>query len=155
MRKTPPSLTTVPSRAVVRLPPNSIRPSERAISCPLLVQSPSSETTPALSASMLPLLIAYPIWGLIQHFLLQALVAWPLAARWPSRTMVVLFVSVLFALVHWPDPFLMGATFVIALCFTPIYLRWRNLWPLGFVHGWLGVLAYYWLLGRDPWLELF
>ena len=104
---------------------------------------------------ILPLLVAYPVWGVIQHFLLQALVARPLATRWPSRTLVVLFVSVLFALVHWPDPFLMGATLLLALCFTPIYLRWRNLWPLGFVHGWLGAFAYYLVLGRDPWADLF
>jgi hypothetical protein len=35
-----------------------------------------------------------------------------------------------------------------------IFLRWRNVWPLGICHGWLGVLFYFWVLGRDPWLEI-
>ena len=53
------------------------------------------------------------------------------------------------------DRFLMGATAALALLFTPIYLRQKHVIPLGLCHGWLGVLAYYWLLGRDPWVELF
>ena len=44
--------------------------------------------------------------------------------------------------------------FTLGLLFTPLYLHRQSLLPLGVAHGWLGVLAYYWLLGRDPWLEL-
>jgi hypothetical protein len=43
----------------------------------------------------------------------------------------------------------------LGLAFTQIYLRWRNLWPLGIYHAWLGVFAYFWVLHRDPWLEVF
>lgn len=49
----------------------------------------------------------------------------------------------------------MAATFMMGLAFTPMYLRHRNLWPLGIYHGWLGVLTYYWVLARDPWTEMF
>ena len=28
-------------------------------------------------------------------------------------------------------------------------------WPLGLYHGWLGAFAYFWILERDPWQELF
>ena len=63
--------------------------------------------------------------------------------------------AVLFSLVHVPDPQLMVATFVLGLAFTPIYLRWRNLWPLGVLHGWLGAFCYVWVLDRNPWQEVF
>lgn len=106
---------------------------------------------------ILPLLIAYPLWGLLQQFLLQALLTRNLAAGAPwlrSPWRVSPLAASLFALAHWPDTMLMGATFLLGLVFTPMYLRWRNLWPLGLFHGWLGALTYFWLLGRDPWVEL-
>jgi hypothetical protein len=49
----------------------------------------------------------------------------------------------------------MLATFGLGLVYIPLYLRYRNLWPLGFYHGWLGTLFYLWVLGRDPWVETF
>lgn len=106
---------------------------------------------------ILPLLALYPVWGLLQQFLLQALLARNLVdgvswLRSPWR--ITPLSAALFALAHWPDLILVGATFLLGLVFTPMYLRWRNLWPLGLFHGWLGVLTYFWLLGRDPWVEL-
>jgi hypothetical protein len=108
---------------------------------------------------MLPLLVLYPIWGTLQQFMLQAMVSRNLETWLTSRWWITAVAAVLFGAVHWPDRFLMGGTFVLALLFTPLYLRDRSLLPLGIAHGWLGVLAYYWLLGRDPglelWMELF
>jgi len=108
----------------------------------------------SFSWHILPLLALYPVWGLTQHFLLQALVARNLDALGLARAALVPTTALLFAVVHFPDAILMAATFLLALLFTPIYLAWRNLWPLGVVHGWLGAMAYFWLLGRDPWMEL-
>ena len=104
---------------------------------------------------ILPLLLLYPPWGCVQQFLLQALVARNLHIVLRSPWLVTPIAAVLFGAVHLPDLELMGATFLLAVVFTPIYLRWRNLWPLGIYHGWLGVLAYYWILQHDPWAELF
>lgn len=104
---------------------------------------------------MLPLLALYPVWGLLQQFMVQAMVARNLDALLGRRWLVVVTAAALFGIVHWPDRFLMISTCLLGLLFTPIYLERRSLLPLGLVHGWLGVLAYYWLLGRDPWLELF
>jgi len=107
---------------------------------------------------MLPLLLLYPIWGVIQQFLVQALVAGNLSrssGMIGSASFVTIVSAALFALVHMPDLKLAIGTFCLGLAFTPIYLRWRNLWPLGIYHGWLGVLAYFWVLHRDPWLEVF
>ena len=63
--------------------------------------------------------------------------------------------SVLFGAVHLPELKLAAATCLLGLAFTLLYLRWGNLWPLGLCHGWLGVFYYYWVLGRDPWMETF
>ena len=103
---------------------------------------------------LLPILLLYPIWGLLQQFLLQALLARNLDHILRSRAPAVLLASFLFAGVHLPDFLLAGATLLLALLFVPVYLRHRNLYPLGVVHGVLGALAYYWILGRDPWIEI-
>jgi len=97
----------------------------------------------------------YPAWGIAQQFMLQAMVVRNLRGRIRSPVLVTLLAASLFAAVHLPDLILVGATFVLALLFTPFYLKDRNLLPLGIVHGLLGALAYFWLLGRDPFRELF
>jgi Type II CAAX prenyl endopeptidase Rce1-like len=107
---------------------------------------------------MLPLILLYPIWGLAQQFLIQALVVGNLnrfsniIGSSPALTIIA---AILFGMVHVPDGTLVTATFLLGLAFTPIYLRWRNLWPLGIYHGILGVFFYFWGLHRDPWLEVF
>ena len=111
----------------------------------------------SISWHMVPLLLFYPIWGFIQQFLVQALVVGNLSRAHGvigSWWMLTLISAVLFATVHLPDLALSFATLLLGFAFTPIYLRWRNLWPLGLYHGWLGVFMYFWVLKRDPWMEL-
>ena len=108
-----------------------------------------------LPAHLAVILLLYPVWGIAQQFMLQAMVARNLATLLPSRLAVTLAAALLFAAVHLPDLWLCGATFLLALLFVPLYLHRRSLLPLGVAHGWLGALAYYWVLGRDPFLELF
>jgi hypothetical protein len=106
---------------------------------------------------MPPLLLLYPIWGLAQQFLVQGLVVRNLAVgEHPTvpPAAATLLAAVLFGVVHLPDLTLTCMTFALALAFTHIHLRWRNLWPLGVFHGWLGAAAYFWVLGRDPWAEI-
>ncbi len=103
---------------------------------------------------LLPILALYPIWGLVQQFLVQALVARNLERLGVPGPVLLTVTSTAFAVVHWPDAVLMTATFLLGFAFTPIYLRHRNLWPLGVFHGWLGALAYFWILAFDPWADL-
>jgi hypothetical protein len=106
---------------------------------------------------MLPLLLLYPIWGIVQQFLIQALVVGNLSkasGAMNSAVAVTIVSALLFGVVHLPDLKLSIGTFLLGAAFTPIYLKWRNLWPLGIYHGWLGVFVYFWVLRRDPWLEL-
>ena len=114
--------------------------------------------TLSLHWHVLVLFVLYPAWGLVQQFLVQALVArnlralsGPVSSPW----FVVPSCGVLFGLVHVPDLELVIATAVLGCTFTSIYLRWRNLWPLGLFHGWLGALCYFWVIGRDPWYDVF
>lgn len=102
-------------------------------------------------------LLLYPLWGLVQQWLVQgvlvrALRDLPGPLSHPAVLTVVAATG--FALVHWPLPALMVATFGLGLVATPLYLRHRNLWPLGLAHGWLGALLYHWVLGRNPLLEM-
>ena len=97
--------------------------------------------------------LLYPLWGLIQQFLVQGIVARQLSERL-GPVLTTLVAATLFGLIHVPFPDLMAATFGLGLVLTPLYLRYGNLWPLGFAHGWLGTLVYPWILGRDPWLEM-
>jgi len=116
-----------------------------------------SEDALSLQWHMLPLVFLYPIWGLVQQFLVQALVAANLKRAGPvmsSTWIVTPICALLFGLVHLPELRLAAGTFLLGVVFTPIYLKWRNLWPLGIYHGLLGVLFYFWILRRDPWLEV-
>lgn len=111
-----------------------------------------------LSWHIIPILIFYPIWGTIQQFLVVGLVAGnlqQLKVNRPGEVFITTITATLFALVHYPDYWLIAGTFVLALLYTYIYLRNRNVYVLGLFHGWLGGLFYYTIVGRDPFAEVF
>lgn len=107
---------------------------------------------------IIPILILYPIWGIIQQFLLIALTAGnlhDLKSHKLNKQAIILVAAVLFALVHYPYGWLIIGTFVLALLYGFIYLKERNIYVLGIFHGWLGGLYYYTVVNRDPFLEMF
>jgi hypothetical protein len=111
-----------------------------------------------LTWHVLPLLLLYPLWGAIQQFLMIALVAGNLGELNGvrlNRFVIVLMTAVLFAVVHYPDRWLILGTFVLAMYYGYIYLRQRNVYVLGILHGWLGALFYYTVVNRDPFIEVF
>jgi uncharacterized membrane protein YhaH (DUF805 family) len=77
-----------------------------------------------LDLHMIPLLLLYPVWGLLQQFLVQALFVRNLHDAGASILVIVLAAAVLFGLVHLPDWKLAIATFILGAALTPIYLRW-------------------------------
>lgn len=103
------------------------------------------------------LLVFYPLWGIIQQFLVQALGVTNLMRLFPGlgRIVAVPVGVVLFSVVHYPNEWLMVGTGFLAALFIPCYLQDRNLWPLGLYHGWLGTFFYLWVLGQDPWMTVF
>jgi hypothetical protein len=101
------------------------------------------------------IVLLYPAWGLVQQFLVVALIAGNLEkhTRLPSRGIVIL-TALVFAAVHVPSVPLVMAAFVIAVITTTVYFRARNLWALGVFHGWVATCLYYFVLGQDPWREV-
>lgn len=104
------------------------------------------------------LLLLYPVWGVAQQFLVMGIVVGNLesiAGFDRHRFVLIAFGSAIFGAVHLPSfPLVIGTTALAAL-YVPLYLRYRNLWPLGVVHGWIGSLFYLWVLGVNPWMETF
>lgn len=106
----------------------------------------------------LPMFTIYAIWGLIQQFLMLGVLFNNLEcfpALRQRRMLLALLIALIFALVHAGKRDLMIATFLLELALVPLYLRHRNLWPLGILHGWLGGLFYLWIENRDLWVERF
>lgn len=101
------------------------------------------------------LFLLYPVWSFLQQFVLQALLASNLERLGLARAAVVPVAALLFGAAHLPDWPLAALCGVAGIAWTAIYLRWRHLPLLALSHAWLGALAYYWVLGRDPWGEMF
>lgn len=111
-----------------------------------------------LTWHIIPILIIYPIWGTIQQFLMIGLVAGNLQDLNKfaiNKVIILILTAFLFAGVHFPHYWLMLATFVLALFYSYIYLKARNVYILGLYHGWLGSLFFYTVVGRDPFDEVF
>jgi hypothetical protein len=106
------------------------------------------------SRGLLLAALFYPLWGLVQQTLVQAMVVRNIERRLP-RAAVIAGAAALFGAIHLPDVVLAPATAALGAAFTAIYLRWRNVWPLAVGHGLLGALFYVWVLDRDPWAEVF
>jgi uncharacterized protein len=107
---------------------------------------------------IIPILILYPIWGIIQQFLLIALTTGNLQDYNNSgfnRTFIIILSALLFGLIHYPYLWLMLGTFVLAIFYGRIYLKERNIYVLGIFHGWLGGLFFYTVIDRDPFIETF
>ena len=108
-----------------------------------------------LNWHIFPTLLLYPIWGIVQQFLILGLVAGNLhdfsGVKIP-KSVIILLTSILFAVIHYPFYMLIWGTFALALCYTWIYLQYRNLWVLGIFHGWLGCFYFFFVMERDPWL---
>jgi uncharacterized protein len=99
--------------------------------------------------------LLYPLWGLVQQFLVVGLLAGNIRkhSRIPEPGLV-LITAVVFAAAHAPSPPFMWAAFLLAVVTTTVYLRTGNLWALGIFHGWFATGLYFFALGRDPWMEV-
>ena len=116
------------------------------------------QNTITITWHIIPILILYPVWGIIQQFLLIALTAGnmqDLKGHNLNKGVIILFSALLFALVHFPIIWLIIGTFILAVFYGWIYLSERNIYVLGLFHGLLGGLFYYTVLNKDPFLETF
>lgn len=113
--------------------------------------------TSVLSWHIIPVLLIYPIWGIFQQVLMVGLFTSNLKQTIPSLSNLLLIftTALLFGLVHYPFYLLMLATFLLALVYTFLFLKGRNLLVFGIFHGWLGAFFYYCILHRDTLMEVF
>lgn len=114
--------------------------------------------TNILNINILPILLIYPIWGIIQQFIMIGIFARNLkdsdGINLPTVG-VVLIAAILFAVVHFPFQILVAATFLLAIVYVSLYFKGRNLLVMGIYHGWIGGLFFYSIMERDPFLEVF
>lgn len=92
----------------------------------------------------------YPVWGVGQHFALQGFVTRNLREAIRPEAGRALAAAALFSLAHFPNGWLMALVLPVGFVFSWIYIRRPNVWALGLIHGPLGALAYYCVLGQDP-----
>ena len=114
----------------------------------------AAQGTLDLDTDVLPLFVLYPSWGVVQQTLVQGFVTRHLADAGLSPWAVTPLSAVAFGAVHLPNWKLTAATTVLGAAYAPLYLRHRNVWPLGFYHGVLGAFYYRWVLDRNPWREI-
>lgn len=80
----------------------------------------------------------YGPWSLLQQFILQSFIYVRLESLFGSRR-ALLGASFLFSIAHLPSPVLTAMSFLGALFFCEMFRRYRNIYPLGVVHGALGL----------------
>lgn len=110
-----------------------------------------------LNWHVIPVFIFYPLWGIIQQFLMLALVAGNFHSITTvkfSNPQIILLTSMAFALVHYPAAALMVFAFFMELVFLVAWFKWKNLWAPGLYHGWAASLFLFFILERDLWNEL-
>lgn len=130
-----------------------------AIGCALLfVGAGYYLGTEVIDWTLVLILLLYPIWGVLQQFLVLGIFARNLKDGWQGQrpvALVILSTAVVFAIIHYPSPLLIGATFLLAIVYTYLFLKGSNIIALGVYHGWLGGIFFYTILGRNPWIEAF
>jgi membrane protease YdiL (CAAX protease family) len=81
----------------------------------------------------------YAAWAFIQEFLLLDFFLRRLLRLMGNKTAAALVTAGLFALAHVPNPVLMPLALAWGLIACAVFLRWRNLYPLGMAHAILGI----------------
>ncbi len=100
--------------------------------------------------SLMVIFSLYPLWGLAQQFALQVFANRNLRTVGLYTGVRILFVACLFSISHFPNYPLMGLVFLLGLFATVLYDRYPNFWVLSVLHGFLGGMAYFFILGEDP-----
>jgi len=112
---------------------------------------------PVINWNLLIVFILYPLWGVIQQFLITVLLVGNLDRITRGilpRYLIVLTGAIIFALVHLPEIQLVLITFFMGIITISIFLTYGNIWTIGFFHGWFATFIYYFGLGRDPLREI-
>ncbi|AYV78558.1 MAG: hypothetical protein Edafosvirus18_7 [Edafosvirus sp.] len=111
---------------------------------------------PTPSFHMIFLLIVYPLYGIMQQFLVQSLVIGNIIALYFPYSYkkhikgITLITAMMFAILYANNIISMIANFILALILTPSHLKYQNLLPLAICQSILCVFFYYFILNQDP-----
>ncbi len=84
-------------------------------------------------------IFGYLLWAFEQQFILQDYFLLRLLRILPNRSAAVIAAAVLFSTAHLPSFVLTVATLAWGIVACTLFLRYRNLYALGLVHGVLGL----------------
>jgi membrane protease YdiL (CAAX protease family) len=84
-------------------------------------------------------IIVLPLFGVAQQYLLLGFYLRRYEEALPGGRLPVLATALTFSLLHLPNSFLVGATFLAGLGSCWLYARAKNLWVLGLAHGLLSL----------------
>lgn len=84
-------------------------------------------------------ILEYSLWALMQQYILQVYVLLRLLRLGMGRASALALATLLFAIVHIPNPVLVPAVILWGAASCLLYLRYRNLYPLAIAHGMLGM----------------
>jgi len=74
-------------------------------------------------------------WGFLQQYVLQSFMNRRAQSIWGQGAVSVLVTALIFAVLHFPNPWLMVITFVGGVVWAFVYQRQSNLFALAFSHG--------------------
>ncbi len=81
----------------------------------------------------------YLVWSVMQQFILQSYFLLRLLRLLPNRSAAVFAAAGIFSLAHLPNPILTPVTLLWGILACSLFLRYRNIYALGFAHGILGL----------------
>jgi len=96
-------------------------------------QVPANPTWPSIHLTW-----QYVVWALIQEFILQSFF-FTRCEELFGGTAAVWVAATLFAAAHLPSPILTTFTLAGGLFFCEMFRRYRSIYPIGIVHGMLGL----------------
>lgn len=94
---------------------------------------------PATASRFVATYWAYALWAMVQQFLLQCFFLMRLRRIVAGEFKAAFAAASIFAAAHLPNPILTPVTFVWGLGACFVFLRYRNLYPLGIAHAILGI----------------
>lgn len=81
----------------------------------------------------------YTVWSFLQQFLMQGYFLLRLLRVLPNQTWAAITAAGIFATAHLPNPILTPMTLIWGLVACFVFLRCRNIYPLGMAHAIFGI----------------